>query len=94
METENDFAREQQVDGHLSFMIGLTTKSVKKKDEKVTELKTLKKEKCQLNRKVKKLQAAYTVQKAMFGTLKDVDKILNNKLPAYTLAIVAAVLKR
>lgn len=94
MEAENDFAREQQVDAHLSFMIGRTTKSVKTKDVKVAELKALKKEKCQLNRKVKKIQAAYTVQKAMFGTLKDVDNILNNKLPAYTLATVAAVLKR
>ncbi|KAG4070318.1 hypothetical protein HA402_009397 [Bradysia odoriphaga] len=93
-EAQKEYAHEQQVQAHLDDLIGRSTEIMRTKDEKVAQLKELNKEKEKLQKKIKKLDKTHCVQKAMIGTQKDVEKIINEKLPADTLATMVAVLKR
>lgn len=93
-EAEKEYAYEQQVQSRLNNLIDKSTKSLEIKNEKVAELKALNKEKEKLKKKIKKLEKIHTVQKVMFGTQKDVEEIVKQKLPADTLATITAVLKR
>ncbi|XP_037031622.1 uncharacterized protein LOC119071085 [Bradysia coprophila] len=93
-EAQKEYAYEQQVQSELDGLVVRNTQALRSKGEKVAKLKALNKEKEKLQKKIKKLEKTHSVQKAMIGTQKDVEKVINEKLPADTLATMVAVLKR
>lgn len=93
-EAQMEYDHAQIVQFHIDNMSERNTTAINKKNEKLAELRAVNKEKEKLQKEIKKLEKIHAVQKVLVGSQKDVERMLDQKLPADTLATMAVVLKR
>lgn len=93
-EVQKDFMLAEAVQSHAVNLIEKVNMVNTQKNQKMSELKILAKEKENMQTKIKNLEKMWAVQKSLVGTSNDVDKILKEKQPADTLATMAVSLKR